>query len=125
MLEERCGIEPGSPERDDIYHHVAYKAKIHRLVPESGYRAQLRLLDDGPLAGEANYFEPYLPREIRAAAKAYRTARARLKRLSARPADTAARAEPRHRVAKPPAEGQWTVREPASDAAGEADGVRG
>ena len=55
MLQERRGIEPGSPQRDDIYHHMAYKAKIHRLVPESGYSARFRLTDDEPLDGECNY----------------------------------------------------------------------
>ncbi len=55
MLQEGRGIEPGSPEREDIYHHVAYKAKIHRPVPESAYTARFRLTDDEPLAGESNY----------------------------------------------------------------------
>jgi hypothetical protein len=55
MLHEHRGIEPDSPQRDDIYHHMAYKAKIHRPIPESGYSARFSVVDDEPLEGEANY----------------------------------------------------------------------
>jgi hypothetical protein len=55
MLRELAGIPPESPERQDVYHHVAYKAKIHRAIPEDGYRATLEHVDDTPLEGEANY----------------------------------------------------------------------
>jgi len=53
-LHEKAGIEPGSPEREDIYHHVAYKTKVHRCIPEAGYTASLEYEDDEPLAGLAN-----------------------------------------------------------------------
>ena len=55
MLDERCGIAPGSPEREDIYHHMAFKVKIHRLMPEPAYKAEFEMADDTPLEGEANY----------------------------------------------------------------------
>jgi len=55
MLHEQCGIAPGSPQREDVYHHVAYKTKIHRPIPEAGYVAEFRFQDDEPLEGEVNY----------------------------------------------------------------------
>ena len=55
MLQERCGLAPGSPEREDIYHNMAFKAKIHRAIPEAGYTAAFEIEDDSPLDGEANY----------------------------------------------------------------------
>ncbi|MHC4714036.1 MAG: DUF3604 domain-containing protein, partial [Planctomycetota bacterium] len=55
FLSEHAGIPPGSPERDDVYYHVAYKAKIHRAVPEVAYTASFEFEDDEPLEGEANY----------------------------------------------------------------------
>ena len=55
MLHETAGIVPGSPERNDIYHHVAYKVKLHRPVPESAYTVQCEWEDDEPLDGEIHY----------------------------------------------------------------------
>ena len=55
MLAEELGIEPYSPERMDVYHHMAYKAKLHRLIPEAGYTAEFAIEDDEPLKGEAHY----------------------------------------------------------------------
>jgi len=55
MLRERAGIEPGSPERGDIYHHLAHKAKVHRAIPEAGYTAEFRVEDDEPPPSETNY----------------------------------------------------------------------
>jgi len=75
------------------------------------------------LAGEANYFEPYLPSEIGTAAKAYRTARTQLARLSATPSSSTARNDGRHRVAKPASPSQWTVRKNSSDSGAMAEGV--
>jgi hypothetical protein len=54
-LEEKAGIPAGSPEREDVYYLMAYKAKVHRAIPEAGYTAQLDFEDDEPLPGEANY----------------------------------------------------------------------
>lgn len=54
MLHEQRDIEPGSPQREDVYHHMAYKAKSHRPIPESGYTAKFSVIDDEPLQGEAN-----------------------------------------------------------------------
>jgi hypothetical protein len=55
MLEKRTGLKPGSPERDDIYYIMAYLSKIHRVIPEAGYSAEVVIEDDEPLKGEANY----------------------------------------------------------------------
>ena len=54
-LHERAGIEPGSPERNDLYHHVAYKVKVHPLFPESAYTAECAWEDSEPLQGETHY----------------------------------------------------------------------
>jgi hypothetical protein len=55
MLAERAGVVRESPERGDIYHHVAYKVKVHRAMPEAAYTARFEFEDDAPLDGEANY----------------------------------------------------------------------
>jgi hypothetical protein len=55
MLEEASGLAPGSPERDDLYHHVAFKAKLHRAIPAAGYTANWEWVDDTPLAQPAHY----------------------------------------------------------------------
>jgi hypothetical protein len=34
---------------------MAYKAKVHRAIPEAGYTARMEFQDDEPLQGEANY----------------------------------------------------------------------
>ena len=55
MLEDLTGLKPGSPEREDIYYIMAYLAKIHRVIPEAGYQAEVAVEDDKPLKGETNY----------------------------------------------------------------------
>jgi hypothetical protein len=55
LLNDRAGIRPGSPEREDIYWHVAFKTKIHRPVPEAGHSAEFVFEDNEPLKGETNY----------------------------------------------------------------------
>ncbi|MCK4283268.1 MAG: DUF3604 domain-containing protein [Candidatus Brocadiae bacterium] len=55
MLHEVCGLEPGSPEREDVYHHMAYKAKIHRVMPEAAYAATFEIEDDEPIQAETHY----------------------------------------------------------------------
>ncbi|MBN1838367.1 MAG: DUF3604 domain-containing protein [Spirochaetales bacterium] len=54
-LEENAGVPAGSPEREDVYYLMAYKAKVHRLIPEAGYTARLDFEDDEPLGGETHY----------------------------------------------------------------------
>jgi hypothetical protein len=54
-LQEQCGLEPDSHEREDPYYNMAYKAKIHRIVPEAGYQAELVIEDDKPIIGETHY----------------------------------------------------------------------
>ena len=55
LLRERAGLEPYSAEREDLYWHLAFKAKIHRAVPEAGYSASLNFVDQEPLDGEVPY----------------------------------------------------------------------
>ena len=54
-LERLCGLEPGSPERDDVYYFMAYKAKLHRAMPEAAYAAEFEFVDEEPLEGEVHY----------------------------------------------------------------------
>lgn len=54
-LKEYAGIEPGTPEREDIYYMYAHKAKIHRVIPEAGYTATVKITDDEPLTEETHY----------------------------------------------------------------------
>jgi hypothetical protein len=54
-LHERCGLEPGSHEREDPYYHMAYKAKLHRAIPEAGYQAEFVVEDDETISGETHY----------------------------------------------------------------------
>ena len=55
MLQEQVGLQPDSPERQDIYHHLAHKAKIHRPVPQAAYTANCQWEDDGNGGGETHY----------------------------------------------------------------------
>ena len=55
MLHECCRLEPGSHEREDPYYNMAYKAKLHRVIPEAGYQAEYLVEDDEPLAAETHY----------------------------------------------------------------------
>jgi len=55
LLRERADIPSGAPERDDIYHHLAYKVKVHRAIPERGYTAEFSIIDDEPFDGEIHY----------------------------------------------------------------------
>jgi hypothetical protein len=56
MLKERCGLSPGSPEREDVYHHMAYKAKVHRAMPEVAWTAPMEFEDDEAFeGGEIHY----------------------------------------------------------------------
>lgn len=54
-VEELTGVTPGMPERDDIYYHHSWKAKVHKVIPESGYTACFSITDDEPLSAETNY----------------------------------------------------------------------
>lgn len=55
LVEKTTGIKPDVPNRDDVYYHHANKAKIHKLIPETGYTATFAITDDEPLTGETNY----------------------------------------------------------------------
>ena len=55
FLRAAAGLEPDVAGRGDVYYHVAYKAKLHRAIPEAGYTAALEFVDDEPLTTETNY----------------------------------------------------------------------
>lgn len=54
-LHDLRGLTPDECERDDAYYHMAYKAKLHRTLPEAACSAILDLDDDEPLDREACY----------------------------------------------------------------------
>lgn len=55
-MQALTGVDAASLERQDpLFYQLAFKAKLHRAIPESGYTASLVLVDDEPLAGDANY----------------------------------------------------------------------
>lgn len=55
MLQKHCGLEPDSHEREDPYYLMAYKAKLHRVIPEVGYQAEWAIQDDESITGEIHY----------------------------------------------------------------------
>ncbi|MCX7806617.1 MAG: hypothetical protein N3A38_15745 [Planctomycetota bacterium] len=55
LLAEKAGVAPMSPERMDVYHHCAFKVKIHRPIPAAGYEKEWEYVDKDPLRGAPNY----------------------------------------------------------------------
>jgi len=55
MLKARFGLDVDEFERPTYSHLLAHKVKLHRVIPEAGYSAAFTIVDDEPLAGEANY----------------------------------------------------------------------
>lgn len=55
MLHQRCGLEPESHEREDPYYNMAYKAKLHRAIPEVGFQAEFVIEDEEPITKEIHY----------------------------------------------------------------------
>jgi hypothetical protein len=56
MLREATGVDPLQFDRQDpVFYHYAFKAKLHRAVPEAAYVAQLKHTDDSPLTKEVHY----------------------------------------------------------------------
>jgi hypothetical protein len=55
MLHEHCGLQPDSHPREDPYYNMAYKAKLHRIIPEAGYQAEFVIPDDEPITRETHY----------------------------------------------------------------------
>jgi hypothetical protein len=55
MLQQRCRLEPESHEREDPYYNMAYKAKLHRAIPEAGYQAEFVIQDEEPITKETHY----------------------------------------------------------------------
>ena len=54
-VREAAGKGPEDIERGDIFHHMAYKVKVHRAIPEAGYTAEFAIEDDEPFDGETHY----------------------------------------------------------------------
>jgi len=54
-LEDQFGLTPSDIPSPDALYHNAPKVKIHRAVPESGYRVQTTLSDDPP-PGRSHYY---------------------------------------------------------------------
>jgi hypothetical protein len=55
MLREHCGLQPDSHPRQDPYYNMAYKAKLHQIIPEAGYQTEFVIPDDEPITQETNY----------------------------------------------------------------------
>lgn len=56
LVREMTGLEAGTlPRMDPIIYHYAFKAKLHRMIPESGFTASFSIADDEPVAGRLNY----------------------------------------------------------------------
>ena len=47
--------EEDLPRVDPNVYHYAFKAKLHRVIPEAGYTAAMEFTDDEPLDGKAHY----------------------------------------------------------------------
>ena len=54
-LHKTAGLKPFSAEREDLYWHLGFKAKIHRIIPEAGYSAEISFVDEEPLESEVPY----------------------------------------------------------------------
>ncbi|UCC88090.1 MAG: hypothetical protein JSV81_01985, partial [Anaerolineales bacterium] len=55
MLAEHCGLEPETHPREDPYYNMAYKAKLHRIIPEAGFQTEFVIEDDEPVTKETHY----------------------------------------------------------------------
>jgi hypothetical protein len=55
LLQQLRGLTPEECTREDTYYHMAYKAKLHRAMPEAAYAATYELEDGEPLVHETCY----------------------------------------------------------------------
>lgn len=56
MLRKMTGIQMEELERHDPdFYHSAFKAKIHRVIPEAGYAASVSITDTEPLTQPSHY----------------------------------------------------------------------
>jgi hypothetical protein len=56
MIKNMTGSNPESFQRQDpLFYHYAFKAKIHRTIPEVGYSAIFNCVDTDKLGQETNY----------------------------------------------------------------------
>ena len=55
LIQQAVGIDATKEDRLDTLYHSAWKARVHRCIPEAGYVASLRFTDNQPLDREAHY----------------------------------------------------------------------
>jgi len=55
-IREQFELEPERIENPDVFWHNAYKVKIHRAVPEAGYKLRLEFVDEDPPSGRNFYY---------------------------------------------------------------------
>jgi len=55
MLKKHFGLSKADLPRPTLGHNLAYKAKLHRAIPEAGYTASLTMIDDTPITRETYY----------------------------------------------------------------------
>ena len=56
LLKQSTGIDPNELARQDpLLYHSAFKAKLHRVIPEAGFSAEFAVTDSDPLPCETNY----------------------------------------------------------------------
>jgi hypothetical protein len=56
LIQKMTGIVPKDLERQDpLFYHYAFKAKLHRVIPEAGYSASFSITDTDELSDKTNY----------------------------------------------------------------------
>lgn len=54
-VEKYTGITPQTARRGDCYYHHAWKAKLHKVIPEAAYTATFSISDDEPMTAACHY----------------------------------------------------------------------
>jgi hypothetical protein len=56
MIEKHTGIKPDElPREDPLTYHYTYKVKVHKVIPEAGYTANIILADNSEINEEIHY----------------------------------------------------------------------
>ncbi len=56
LYQEKLGVDSRTLARQDpVIYHIAFKAKVHKVIPEAGYCATLKVTDSEALDGKINY----------------------------------------------------------------------
>ena len=56
IIQKNTGINPEElPREDPLIFHYTYKVKIHKVIPESGYKTSITSTDNGELEKETHY----------------------------------------------------------------------